>query len=73
MIIKLSQEEKIQIKQLHRTCKQRKHADKLKTILMLDDGFSCVDVGKILLLDDDTVRTYRTIYLNQGAGVTIDR
>ncbi len=67
MIIKLSQEEKIQIKQLHRTCKQRKHADKLKTILMLDDGFSCVDVGKILLLDDDTVRTYRTIYLNQGA------
>jgi transposase len=67
MSIKLSQEEKIQIKQLHSSCKQRKHADKLKAILMLDDGFSCVEVGKILLLDDDTIRTYRNIYLNQGA------
>jgi len=66
MTIKLSQKEKIKIKQLHRNCKQRKHADKLKAILMLDAGFSCVDVGKILLLDDDTVRGYRNIYLNQG-------
>ena len=67
MAIKLSQEEKNTIKGLHRSCKQRKHADKLKAILMLNDGFSCVEVGKILLLDDDTIRTYRTIYLNQGA------
>ena len=67
MTIKLSQEEKIQIKQLHRSCTQRKHADKLKAILLLDKGHSCVEVGEILLLDDDTVRKYRNIYLNQGA------
>jgi len=67
MTMKLSQEERNKIKQLHRNCKQRKHADKLKAILMLDDGFSCVDVGKILLLDDDTVRGYRNTYLSQGA------
>lgn len=67
MTVKLSQEEKSKIKQLHRKCKQRKHADKLKAILLLADGFSCVEVGKILLLDDDTVRTYRNTYLNQGA------
>lgn len=66
MTIKLSQEEKVKIKQLHRNCKQRKFADRLKAILLLDDGFSCVEVGKILLLDDDTVRKYRNIYLNQG-------
>jgi transposase len=59
--------ERSEIKQLHRNCKQREHADKLKAILMLDDGFSCVDVGKILLLDDDTVRGYGNTYLNQGA------
>jgi len=53
--------------QLHRNCKQRKHADKLKAILMLDDGFFCVDVGKILFLDDDTIRGYRNTYLSQGA------
>ena len=67
MTLKLSQEEKIQIKQLHRSCKQRKHADKLKAILLLDKGHSCIEVGQILLLDDDTIRTYRNIYLNQGA------
>lgn len=67
MTIKLSQEEKITIKQLHRNCKQRKHADKLKAILLLDKGHSCVEVGEILLLDDDTIRKYRNSYLNQGA------
>ena len=67
MTIKLSLAERNKIKQLHRNCKQRRHADKLKAILMLDDGFSCVEVGKILLLDDDTIRKYRNIYLNQGA------
>jgi len=59
MTIKLSIRERDEIKQLHRNCKQRKHADKLKAILMLDRGFSCIDVGEILLLDDDTVRGYR--------------
>ena len=59
MNLKLTQQEREQIKQLHRGCKQRKHADKLKAILLLADGFSCVDVGKILLLDDDTIRSYR--------------
>ena len=67
MTIKLSQEEKDILKELHRSCKQRKHADKLKAILLLDKGHSCVDVGEILLLDDDTIRKYRNIYLNQGA------
>jgi transposase len=66
MTIKLTQEEKINIKQLHRSCKQRKYADKLKAVLMLDAGFSCVQVGEILLLDDDTIRKYRNTYLSQG-------
>jgi len=67
MTINLSQEEKNTIKGLHRSCKQRKHADKLKAILLLDKGHSCVEVGEILLLDDDTIRTYRNTYLNKGA------
>ena len=66
MTIKLSKAEQTTIKQLHRNCKQRKHADKLKSILLLDKGYSCVEVGEILLLDDDTIRNYRKIYLDQG-------
>jgi transposase len=52
---------------LHRSCRQRKHADKLKAILLLNKGASCVEVGEILLLDDDTIRTYRNSYLSKGA------
>jgi transposase len=63
----LPQEDKNTIKGLHRSCTQRKHADKLKAILLLDKGHSCIEVGEILLLDDDTIRTYRNTYLNQGA------
>jgi transposase len=66
--INLSQEEKNTIKGLHRSCTQRKHADKLKAILLLlDKGHSCIEVGEILLLDNDTLRTYRNTYLNQDA------
>ena len=71
MTVNLSQEEKNIIKKLHRSCKQRKHADKLKAILMLNDGFSCMEVGQILLLDDDTVRIYRNTYLNHGASTLL--
>jgi transposase len=67
MTINLSEEEKNTIKGLHRSCNQRKHADKLKAILLLDKGHCCVEVGEILLLDDDTIRTYRNTYLNNGA------
>lgn len=63
----LTQGQRAEIIQLHKKCRERKHADKLKYILLLDDGFSCTDVGRILLLDDDTVRKYRNQYLNQGA------
>lgn len=66
MNVKLSQEEKNKIKKLHRSCKQRRYADKLKAILLLDAGFSCIEVGQILLLDDDTIRKYRNTYLSQG-------
>ena len=69
MKLKLTQEQRTEIIQLHKKCRERKHADKLKSILLLDDGFSCTDVGRILLLDDDTVRKYRNQYLN----ISIDR
>ena len=55
----LTPKERKKIKQLHRKCTVRRHADKLKALLMLDKGFSCKEVGELLLLDDDTIRQYR--------------
>ena len=66
MNLNLTQEERNNIKQLHRNCSKRRFADKLKALLLLDKGFSCVEVGEILLIDDDTVRNYWRLYITQG-------
>ncbi len=67
MRFKLTQQEKEEIRQLHRSCQKKRIADKLKALLFLDKGYSCVEVGELLLLDDDTIRSYREQYLNLGA------
>ena len=64
--MKLSQEERQKIKRLHRKVKERRFADRLKSILLLDDDFTCQEIGRILLLDDDTIRNYRKQYLEAG-------
>jgi hypothetical protein len=58
----LTDSERKEIKRLHRNCSKRKHADKLKALLLLDKGFSCIETGEMLLLDDDTIRQYRSQY-----------
>jgi transposase len=35
-------------------------------LLLLDNGMSCVDVAKVLFIDDDTVRTWRRLYEEDG-------
>lgn len=66
MKFKLTKSEIIAIRNLHSKCPVKKVADKFKALLLLDKGFSCVEVGEILLLDDDTIRKYRNQYLAQG-------
>ena len=67
MNLKLTQGEIAEIRHLHSQCRIKKVADKFKALLLLDKGFSCVEFGEILLLDDDTIRRYRNQYLAQGA------
>jgi len=66
MRFKLSEQERKEIKELHGSSKDRRSADKLKSLLLLDNGYSCMKVAKILLLDDDTIRTYRDQYISEG-------
>jgi acyl-CoA synthetase (AMP-forming)/AMP-acid ligase II len=37
--------------------------------LLLDDGLSCVQIGKVLYLDDDTVRNWHKPYQSGGLGL----
>ena len=41
-------------------------ARRANAILLLDDGMSCVQVGKVLYLDDDTVRSWYKEYMSGG-------
>jgi len=61
--INLSKEEERSLKILHKSIKDRKKADRIKTILLLNKGFSYSETAEILLLDDETIKTIERKYL----------
>lgn len=66
MIEKLTNEQRTELKNLHRQEHGRRFADRIKTILLLDDGWSYSQVAEILLLDDQTIRNYELIFSQHG-------
>lgn len=63
--ISLSAAERADLKQLHRTLKDRKSGDRIKAILMLDAGYSCIETAEVLLLDENTVTDWKKRYLER--------
>lgn len=61
--INLTKEEELALKILHKSTKDRKKADRIKTILLLNKGFSYKEVSEILLIDDKTIKTIENKYL----------
>jgi DNA-binding NarL/FixJ family response regulator len=43
-----------------------KYSDRIKTILLLDDGEKYSDIAKFLFLDEGTIRNYRKRYVEGG-------
>ena len=41
-------------------------ARRANALVLLDDGMSCGEVAKVLLLDDDTIRTWYRLYEDEG-------
>ncbi len=62
MNIPLSTKEKYDLKKMHRKTKNRHDADKIKAVLMFSDGYTATEIATVLLLDDDTVRTWIETY-----------
>ena len=50
----------------HRQAREKRSADRIKTILFLDEGFSFEKVAQLLLLDEDTIRNYYRQYEKDG-------
>ncbi len=43
-------------------------ARRANALVLLDRGMCCADVGSVLLLDDDTIRTWHRLYQEDGIG-----
>ncbi len=53
------------MKRLHRLQRDPREADRIKAILLLDAGYSRVEVAKILLRDEGTIGDWRDSFLNR--------
>ena len=60
------------LKKAHKAAKSKREADRIKTILLLNQGYSYEETARILLLDDSTVRTYYQEYQQGGLDKLIE-
>lgn len=62
----LTEDQVIELRQAHRKIRDRKQADKIKTILSLDRGLSYQEVAALLLLDETTIHRYEDEFNKKG-------
>lgn len=65
MQIQITKEEKIQLRELHRTVKDGRSRDKIKTILMLNEGYKSEEISRVLLIDTDTVTNWKQSFISR--------
>jgi len=58
MDIPLSSENRVMLSQLHRTTKDKRTADRIKIIILLDKGYTQKEIASILMLDEDTITNW---------------
>ena len=66
MMEKLAYNQRKKLKRLHRTEHDRRLADRIKTILLLDEGWTYAKIAEVLLLDDQTIRNYEKNFSQEG-------
>ncbi len=62
----LSRNEETLYRKRHRAARDKREADKIKTIILLHSGWSWQQIAEALLLDDSTVRRYEAIHREHG-------
>jgi len=68
----LSETEQMILKEAHLAAREKRHADRIKTILLLNDGWSYDEIAKALLLDDATLRRYLRTYQEEGLDALVE-
>lgn len=62
----LSLQQELTLRREHKHCQVKRYADRIKSIVMLNSGYSFEQVSEILMMDDDTIRRYLNIYKEEG-------
>ncbi len=62
----LSKKERKEFRRQHRREHERRYADRLKALLLWDEGWTFESIGHVLLLDESTIRRYRKWYEKDG-------
>ncbi len=62
-MLDISEKDVLELKILHKSIKDKRKADRIKLILLLNKGFSQKEVAELLLLDDDTVSKWRHLFV----------
>lgn len=70
----LTAQEIIVLREAHYDSRFRKQADRIKSILLLNQGYSYLNISRILMLDETTIRRYEKEYKQRGVdGLLEDR
>src|SRR5579864_8277805 len=62
---KLTNKQRNDLIQRHRTERDGRIRDRIKAVLAYDDGYSYSEIARILLLDDETIRRHIDDYKNE--------
>lgn len=63
---KLSTKDRAMLISQHKKTRDKRICDRIKAVLAYDDGYSYIEIAKILLLDESTIRRHINDYLNQA-------
>jgi transposase len=62
----LTEAQRSEYKRLHKKSKEKRFADRIKSILALDRGYSFEEIAMLLMIDDTSVRRWYEQYLADG-------
>lgn len=62
----LTREEEIELRVEHRRVKEKKEADRIKSLILLGKGWTYSKVAETLLLDEETLKSYEARYRTGG-------
>lgn len=68
----LTENEVLALRLAHRRQRDKKLADRIKSLLMLNDGFTYDEITKVLLLDEITLRRYLKKFQKKGVGGLVE-